>query len=133
MELPEKDTFHYTYSAKQQEEIKAIRKKYAAPEEDKIEQLRRLDASVTNKASVRAMTVGVLGTLLMGFGMSLSISELAEIFGGYRDLAMVIGIMVGLIGMVTLCFGYPIYRRTVQQERKRVAPEILRLTNELMK
>ena len=44
-----KETFNYTYSASQQEEIKKIREKYSAPEkqEDKMEQLRRLDKSVT--------------------------------------------------------------------------------------
>ena len=31
------ETFNYTYSAKQQEEIKNIRKKYAAPEDNKME------------------------------------------------------------------------------------------------
>ena len=39
------NTFHYTYSAKQQEEVQRIRKKYLPPEEDKMEQLRRLDRS----------------------------------------------------------------------------------------
>ena len=37
MDNKEKETFNYTYSAKEQEEIKRIRKKYTAPaeEEDK--------------------------------------------------------------------------------------------------
>ena len=47
----QRDTFHYTYSAKQQEEIQNIRKKYLPPEqgEDKMAQLRRLDQSATKK------------------------------------------------------------------------------------
>lgn len=133
METHEKETFHYTYSAKQQEEIKAIRKKYAAPEEDKMEQLRRLDASVTRKASVWSVTVGIIGALIMGFGMSLVMSELSEILGSYKDLAMVIGIMTGLVGISLICCAYPIYNHTIQKERKRIAPEILRLTDDLMK
>ena len=47
-----KDTnsrFKYTYSAPQQEEIKRIREKYLPGEEDKMEQLRRLDHSATSK------------------------------------------------------------------------------------
>lgn len=44
-----KDTFTYTYSAKQQEEIRNIRKKYLPREEDKMEQLRRLDRDTTRK------------------------------------------------------------------------------------
>ena len=37
------ESFPYIYSAKQQEEIQNIRKKYTATEEDKMEQLRRPD------------------------------------------------------------------------------------------
>lgn len=51
--MENKETFSYTYSAKQQEEIKKIREKYAPKEADKMEQLRRLDESVTRKGTVR--------------------------------------------------------------------------------
>ena len=36
------ETFEYRYSAKQQEEIEAIRRKYLPKEEDKMEQLRQM-------------------------------------------------------------------------------------------
>ena len=62
------ETFNYTYSAKQQEEIKNIRKKYAAPEEDKMEQLRKLDRQVTQKAQAWAIALGVVGALILGTG-----------------------------------------------------------------
>ena len=83
MENNEKETFKFTYSAKEQEEIKAIRKKYSAPEEkeDKMEELRRLDASVTQKASAYALVAGIIGALILGFGMSLAMTELGEIIG----------------------------------------------------
>ena len=38
--------YNYTYSAKDRAEIKQIREKYSPKEENKMEQLRRLDASV---------------------------------------------------------------------------------------
>ena len=65
---PNKDVFQYTYSAKQQEEIEAIRKKYLPPQEDKMEQLRRLDKSTTKKGTSLSIVVGVAGCLLMGVG-----------------------------------------------------------------
>lgn len=42
------EAFQYTYSAKEQQEIKNIRQKYETPQqaEDKMAQLRRLDAAV---------------------------------------------------------------------------------------
>lgn len=41
--------FTYTYSAAEQEEVKKIRQKYLRPEENKMEQLRKLDESVTKR------------------------------------------------------------------------------------
>lgn len=125
--------FTYTYSAKQQEEIRAIRQKYAAPEEDKLEQLRRLDGSVMQKALTVALTVGIFGALILGVGMSLTMTELGEILGTYRDLAMPLGIGIGLVGIVLVSLAYPLYNRTAKKERERIAAEVIRLTDELMK
>lgn len=124
------ETFNYTYSAKQQEEIKNIRKKYAAPEEDKMAQLRKLDRRVTQKAQAWAIALGVIGALVLGTGMSLAMTELSGFLGG---TAMFIGIPVGLIGIVLVALAYPAYNRILKKERQRIAPEILRLTDALMK
>ena len=123
-------TFTYTYSAQQQEEIKRIRKKYFAPEENKMDQLRRLDQRATQKAQAWAIAVGVIGALILGTGMSLAMTELSGFLGG---TAMFIGIPVGLIGIVLVALAYPVYARTLKKERQRIAPEILRLSDELMK
>lgn len=125
--------FNYTYSAKEQEEIKAIRKKYAATEEteDKMTQLRRLDASVYSKASVAALVVGIVGALIMGIGMSLVMTDIGAVLGTVP--AMVIGIGIGVIGIVLVCLAYLIYNRTLKKEREKIAPEILRLIDELVK
>lgn len=133
MDNKDKDTFNYTYSAKEQEEIKAIRKKYAAPEqaEDKMAQLRRLDAGVYSKASTASLVVGIIGALIMGIGMSLVMTDIGEVLG--TVLAMIIGISVGIVGIVLVCLAYPIYNRTLKREREKIAPEILHLTDELMK
>lgn len=133
MENKEKETFNYTYSAKEQDEIKAIRKKYAVQEqtEDKITQLRRLDASVTQKATTVSLVVGIIGALIMGIGMSLVMTDIGNILG--TTLALVIGIITGIIGIILVCLAYPIYNRTLKKEREKIAPEIIRLTDELMK
>lgn len=131
MEKKETESFNYTYSAKQQEEIKAIRKKYEAPEENKMEQLRRLDASATQKATTRSMTVGIIGALIMGLGMSITMTDIGAVFGSF--LSMLVGIVIGIVGIVLVCLAYPTYHRTLKAERERIAPEILRLSDELMK
>ncbi len=131
----EKSGFTYTYSAKEQAELKRIREKYTAPteSEDKMARLYRLDASVTNTARAVAIVFGVLGTLILGFGMSLIMTELAEILGFFGNTAMVIGISVGVVGGIIASLAYPIYSAIVKAKRKKLAPEIIRLTDELMK
>lgn len=123
--MENKETFSYTYSAKQQEEIKKIREKYAPKEADKMEQLRRLDESVTRKGTVISLVVGIVGTLVMGFGMSCCMV--------WSDKFFVLGIIVGIIGIALDCTAYPIYNYVVKKERAKIAPEIIRLTDELMK
>lgn len=63
-------TFAYTYSAKQQEEVRRIRDKYTDRQESKLEQLRRLDQSVTRKGMPAALTLGICSCLVLGVGMS---------------------------------------------------------------
>ena len=121
----ESNSFNYTYSAKQQGEIKKIRNKYVTEEEDKMEQLRRLDRSVTNKATMISIIMGVVGTLIMGLGMCCTMVWMGVWF--------VPGIIVGVIGIAILSFAYPIYNYTLKKERKKIAPEIIRFTDELMK
>ncbi|MBQ2943536.1 MAG: hypothetical protein IJD93_02400 [Ruminococcus sp.] len=135
MENKEKETFKFTYSAKEQEEIKAIRKKYAAPEqdEDKMAQLRRLDAAVTQKATSVSLVFGVIGALILGIGMSLAMTDIGKIIGLLGGMAMLVGILIGIVGIVLVCMAYPIYNCIIKKERKKIAPEIIRLTDELMK
>ncbi|MBE6901315.1 MAG: hypothetical protein E7478_02465 [Ruminococcaceae bacterium] len=133
--MENKGTFNYTYSAKEQEEIKNIRKKYEAPEktEDKMEQLRRLDAAVTKKATVVSLVLGVIGALILGTGMSLAMTEIGELLGLQGATAMLVGILVGIVGIALVCVAYPVYNRIIKKEREKIAPEIIRLTDELMK
>ena len=131
----ENNGFSYTYSAAQQEELKKIRSKYTpkAEAEDKMERLRRLDASVTNTAQAVALIFGVIGVLILGFGMSLCMTELGSSLGIHGNITMVVGIAIGVVGGVLASLAYPIYTAIVKARRKRLAPEIILLTDELMK
>jgi hypothetical protein len=71
--------------------------------------------------------------LILGFGMSLVMTELAESLGISGDAAMAIGIIVGIVGGVLASLAYPIYNAIVKAKRKKLAPEIIRLTDELIK
>lgn len=131
----EKNGFTYIYSAGEQAELKRIRNKYTAPNEseDKMARLRRLDASVTNTAQAVALVFGVIGTLILGFGMSLCMTDIGEILGFHSGLTMAMGVISGVVGGILASLAYPIYHAIVKAKRKKLAPEIIRLADELMK
>lgn len=124
MQQPE--TFNFSYSAREQEEIRRIREKYQPPEEreTKMERLRRLDNTVSQKATMWSLILGILSALILGTGMSMCMV--------FQGLWFIPGIVIGCVGLVGVCVTYPLYLRILQKERERLAPEILALTDELM-
>lgn len=126
----ENNSFEYTYSAQRQQEVEEIRKAYLPKDEDKMEQLRKLHAIPTQKAQAVSLAIGIVGALILGTGMSLCMTELGSALG---PLALILGIVVGLVGMVMVAVAYPIFNRVLKKEREKIAPEILHLTDDLMK
>lgn len=122
-----KETFNYTYSAAQQEEIKSIREKYMrpTPEEDKMERLRRLDASVTRPGTIVSLMVGIISALILGIGMCCTMV--------WAETFFIPGIFIGVIGIAGVIAAYPVYDYITKKQREKLAPEILRLSEELIK
>ena len=125
MDNENKNTFTYTYSAKQQEEVQRIRKKYLPPEEDKMEQLRRLDRSSTRKGTIVSIIVGAAGCLLLGGGMCCTMVWMESLF--------IPGVVIGVVGIAVVAAAYPLFNAITKKERERLAPQILKLTEELSK
>ena len=125
--------FNYTYSAVEQDEIKKIREKYQPKVEDDMSKLRKLDAEVTNKATMNSLVIGIIGALIMGTGMSFVMTDLGAVFGLQGNLNLGVGIIVGLVGLVLAGVAYTMYVKVLKREREKAAPEILRLTEELIK
>lgn len=119
--------FTYTYSAAQQEEVKRIRDKYAPPtrEEDKLERLRRLDQSVTRPGLIAALIVGIISTLVLGVGMCCTMV--------WDDTLFVPGIIIGIVGIIGIRVAYPLYVHITNKRREKLAPEIMRIADELIK
>lgn len=116
--------FEFTYSAPQQEEVRKIREKYLPKEQSKMDQLRQLDQQVTQKGTALSVALGTVGALLLGIGMCCAMV--------WKGLWFIPGIIVGILGIGVVSLAYPLYIETTRKERERVAPEILRLTEELM-
>ena len=117
------ENFEYSYSAERQSEIDAIRKKYLpqAEQENKLAELRKLDASVTTPGFIAAMALGILSALVFGVGMCCFLVWSLWLPGA---LACVLGV----VGMLVAPW---LYRRLVEKRKAKIAPEILRLTEEL--
>ena len=122
--MAEKDTFQYTYSAPQQTEVQQIRQKYLPKEASKLDQLRALDESVTKRGMAVSLVHGILFSLILGLGMSCCMV--------WRGLLFIPGVVIGCIGLVGVAAAYPIYHHIVKRDRAKLAPEILRLSDELI-
>lgn len=120
-------TNYYSYSSAENNEIRKIREKYENKdkEESKIEKLRRLDKSVNSIATSVSVAVGIIGVLVLGFGMSCVLV--------WMDSMFAVGIVSGIIGMVIIILAHPVYKFVAEKRKKRITPEILSLTDELMK
>ncbi len=123
--MENKETFEYTYSAKEQEEINRIRKKYMPKEEDKMALLRKMDKDVTKPGTKWAVIIGVIGCLIFGAGMSLALV--------WTSSLLVVGIVLGCVGMGIMAVALPVFNIITKKERERIAPQILALTEELSK
>jgi len=124
-DIKKEEGVRFTYSAKEQEELRSIWQKYLPPEEDKMQRIRDLDTHITNKATAVSIIIGVAGILIMGIGMCCCLV--------WQGIWFIPGIVIGVVGMASVGMAYPVCQHIVKKEREKIAPEILRLTEELMK
>ena len=111
--MTNENTFQYTYSAPENQEILSIRNKYLPRQESKLDELKRLDSLVQNS--------GVTESLSVGIGLAM------EVIGE----AVWLGILLGLIGGAGMLFAYPVHRRFVEKAKNQYTPRILELIAEL--
>ena len=117
--------FTYQYLAKQNKEVEHIRRKYLPKEEDKMETLRKLDARVQMAGTVPSLCIGIIGCLIFGIGMCFGL----DVFAGATWLS----VLFMIIGTLIMIPAYPIYRRIATKTKEKLIPEILRLSDEIIK
>ena len=124
--MSQENVFTYKYSAKENQEVQAIRKKYLPQCESKLEELKRLDGIVQSAGMTEALCTGIGGMLVFGLGMCLAMQVI-----GNGVLMIALGVLLGLIGMVGIAVAYPIYRVVYSKTKSKHAPRILELAEEL--
>ena len=117
------NAFNYTYSAQENQEVLNIRKKYLPREENKLDELKRLDRQVQSSGVTEALCAGIGGALLFGVGFCLT----TETIGNFPWL----GVILGLLGMAAMIVAFPVYRRNFHKAKAENAPRILNLIAEL--
>ncbi len=108
-----------------------IRMKYVGKERSMLDKLKALDRKVNRPAEILAFTLGILGAIIMGSGMSLIMTDIGATIG--VENTMVAGIVLGIAGMIAVCVNYPIYKKLLASRRRKYADEIIKLSDEIIK
>lgn len=124
------NTFSYTYSAKENQEVLNIRNKYLPLEESELDELKALDAKVKKPAAVFAYTYGSVSAIVMGAGMSLVMTDIGAAIG--LASAMVPGIVIGVVGLTLALTSYPVYKKLLQTRQNKYAAQILELSEKII-
>lgn len=104
----------------------AIAKDYAPKDNSKIIALKKLDNKAKLPSTIFAYTFGIISALIAGTGMSLAMQVI-----GSGVVAMVAGIIIGIIGFALCGINYPIYKRMLERDKAKYAYEIVELAREI--
>ena len=104
-----------------------IASEYAPKETRKVVALKKLDNRAKRPANVFAFTFGVMMSLLLGVGMCLSM----KVIGDGSTLYTVLGVVVGVIGIVGVSVNYAIYRKLLDNSKKKYSADIIALANQI--
>jgi hypothetical protein len=111
--------------------VQKIRTQYTEKQYTELEELKALDAKAKKPANIFAYIYGSVGAIVMGSGMSLVMTDIGAMIG--LASTMVPGIVVGIVGLGMVLSTYPIYKRILNACKKKYAPQIMALSEKIMK
>ena len=111
--------------------VEKIRSQYTEQEHTELDALKALDAKVKKPANVFGYTYGAVGTIVMGAGMSMVMTDIGAVLGMAETL--ITGIAVGIAGLAMVLTTYPIYRKILNSRRKKYAHQIMELSDRIVK
>lgn len=111
--------------------VQKIRTQYTEKEHTRLDALKTLDKKVKRPANVFAYLFGSISAMVMGSGMSLVMTDIAETVGIPNP--MISGIIIGVVGMLMAILNYPIYKGMLSSRRKKYANQIIALSEQIMK
>ena len=116
------------------EEIMAnkIRDQYTEKKPTKLDELKALDSKVKNPANAFAYVFGSVSAIIMGCGMSLIMTDISKMIGMSGE-PMIPGVIIGAVGLFMALVNYPMHKRIMNSRKKKYAPEILALSENIIK
>lgn len=105
----------------------SIASEYAPKDTSKVTALKKLDRKAKMGSVVFAYSFGIVMALVLGLGMCLAM----KVIGRKDTLTMAAGIVIGIIGIVGVAVNYPIYRKLLENGKKKYAFEIMQLAKEI--
>lgn len=125
--MKDNEKFNFTYSAptkSEREEIEDIRKNYLpkAKEDSKLIRLKKLDGMVKDIPMALSLSVGIIGTLIFGLGLTMILEWKIIVFG----------VIVSILGIIPVALAYFVYKKILYKLTEKHREEILKLSEELL-
>ena len=111
--------------------VQKIRTQYTEKEHTGLEALKELNLKVKRPANVFAYVFGTISAIVMGSGMSLVMTDIAETVGIQNPMPW--GVVIGVVGMLMAILTYPIYKSILGSRREKYADKIFALSDKIMK
>ena len=116
------ETFSYTYSSINRQEVEKIRKKYIETKESDFENLKRIDSKITNIATYVSILIGMISSVLFAFGLILCINF--SIYSLGLSFSFLSFIFMGLNPLINQIF--------LTSLRKKHSKEIIELSDKIL-
>ena len=100
---------------------------YAPKQPSKVVALKTLDRKAKLSANIFAYTFGIVFSLVFGAGMCLAM----KVIGNGSTASVALGVVIGVIGMIGVGINYPIYKKLLENGKKKYAFEIMQLAREI--
>lgn len=116
------ETFSYTYSSINRQEVEKIRNKYIETKESDFENLKRIDSKITNIATYVSILIGMISSVLFAFGLILCIN-----FSIYS-----LGLSFSFLGFIFMGLNPLINQIFLTSLRKKHSKEIIELSDKIL-
>lgn len=110
--------------------VEKIRTQYTEKEHTELDDLKALDKKVKKPANIFAYSFGIVSSLIMGSGMSLIMTDIGVGIGLAEP--KIPGLMIGIAGMLMAIINYPMYKKILNNRRRKYAKQIVALSDKIM-